>query len=98
MRESMASLFSEADLPRSCYYGDGSLIDDSTIERISEVYRGAAVAVQWHIGDVLMVDNMLVAHARQPYQGSRKILVAMGEMMRKPENPASNSIHFPMAV
>jgi hypothetical protein len=28
-----------------------------------------------------MLDNMLVAHARNPYEGPRKILVAMGEMV-----------------
>ena len=38
------------------------------------------VQFQWREGDVLMVDNMLVAHARNPYQGARKIVVAMGEM------------------
>ena len=27
-----------------------------------------------------MVDNMLVAHARNPYAGPRKIVVAMGEL------------------
>lgn len=28
-----------------------------------------------------MLDNMLTAHGRNPYVGSRKIVVAMGEMM-----------------
>ena len=86
MRESLLSLFGEQDLPRNCYYGDGSIIEDSTIDHISEVYRTAAVAFPWRMGDVLMVDNMLVAHARNPYRGSRKILVAMGEMTCKPGN------------
>jgi hypothetical protein len=29
---------------------------------------------------VILLDNMLVAHARDPYEGPRKIVVAMGDM------------------
>jgi hypothetical protein len=31
------------------------------------------------LGDVLAVDNMAVAHAREPYTGPRSIAVAMAE-------------------
>jgi alpha-ketoglutarate-dependent taurine dioxygenase len=51
------------------------------IHHISDVYRDTAVAFPWRQGDILMTDNMLVAHGRNPYQGPRKIVVAMGEMM-----------------
>jgi alpha-ketoglutarate-dependent taurine dioxygenase len=82
-RESLLSIFREQDLPRNCYYGDGSAIEDSVIEEIGDVYRKTAVSFPWQQGDILMVDNMLVAHARNPYVGTRKILVAMGEMVNK---------------
>jgi len=29
---------------------------------------------------VVMLDNMIAAHARDPYEGPRKIVVAMGDM------------------
>jgi alpha-ketoglutarate-dependent taurine dioxygenase len=35
--------------------------------------------VQWSKGDVLMLDNITVAHGRQPFTGSRRILVAMAD-------------------
>ena len=35
---------------------------------------------QWQKGDVILVDNIRAAHARDPYEGSRKIVVAMGDM------------------
>jgi len=82
-RESLLSLLGEQDLPRNCYYGDGSVIEDSVIEEIGEVYRKTAVSFPWQQGDILMVDNMLVAHARNPYVGPRKITVTMGGMIRK---------------
>jgi len=39
------------------------------------------VRFEWQPHDIALVDNMLVAHARDPYVGPRKILVAMGEMV-----------------
>ena len=38
---------------------------------------------------MLAVDNMIVAHARRPYVGPRKMLVAMGQMVGS-EQAAAN--------
>jgi len=46
-----------------------------------EVYRQSAVNFPWQEGDILMPDNMLTAHGRNPFTGQRKIVVAMGEMI-----------------
>ena len=51
------------------------------------VLRGAALiaasdvaaAALWQEVDVLLLDNMLVAHGRAPYTGARAILVGMAE-------------------
>jgi hypothetical protein len=31
----------------------------------------------WRNGDVMLIDNMAVSHGRDPYRGSRRVLVAM---------------------
>jgi hypothetical protein len=36
-------------------------------------------AFAFQTGDVLMLDNMLAAHGREPYGGQRSVLVAMAE-------------------
>ncbi|MFB2923834.1 condensation domain-containing protein [Aerosakkonema funiforme] len=80
VRESLLSLFGEDNLPRNVYYGDGSPIEDSVMAEIQAIYREATISFPWQQGDVLMLDNMLAAHSRNPYVGPRKIVVAMGEM------------------
>ena len=81
VRESLLSIFKREDLPRHVYYGDGSSIEDSTMDHVGEVYEKNAVRFQWQQGDLVCLDNMLVAHARDPYVGPRKIVVAMGDMV-----------------
>jgi len=37
------------------------------------------IVFPWLTGDVLMLDNMLTAHARDPFEGPRKVVVAMAQ-------------------
>ncbi len=85
VRESLLSIFSREDLPRHCYFGGGSEIDDSIMEHVNAVYEQNAVRFQWQAGDMVTLDNMLVAHARDPFVGERKILVALGDMITDQE-------------
>jgi alpha-ketoglutarate-dependent taurine dioxygenase len=80
-RASLLSVFPEDDLPRNCYYGDGSIIEDAVMADICRVYQELEVCYPWQTGDVLLLDNMLTAHGRNAFVGERKLLVAMGEMI-----------------
>lgn len=80
-RKSLVALFKEEGLPRNVYYGDGSKIEDSTMAELDKLYWKTAKSFLWENGDMIMLDNMLVAHARKPFTGARKIVVAMGEMV-----------------
>jgi amino acid adenylation domain-containing protein len=79
-RASITAVFEEHDYPRNCYYGDGAPIADEDMQHVLDVYRELEVAFPWHRGDVVLVDNVLTAHGRNPFSGQRKILVALGEM------------------
>jgi amino acid adenylation domain-containing protein/non-ribosomal peptide synthase protein (TIGR01720 family)/FkbM family methyltransferase len=80
-RANVSALFKEEDFPRNVYYGDGTPIEDSLVGEIRDLYWRTSVSFPWQEGDVLMLDNMLTAHARKPFDGERKIVVAMGEMI-----------------
>ena len=80
-RTALRQLFADEDLPRNVYFGDGTPIPDEVIDRIGELYEELCVEFPWQKGDLIAVDNMLVSHARRPFSGARKLLVAMGEMV-----------------
>ncbi|MFG6449093.1 TauD/TfdA family dioxygenase [Roseateles sp. BYS180W] len=79
VRESLEELYGVENLPRNVVYADGTSIPDGVLEEIRAVLAEETVSFAWQQGDVLMLDNMLVAHAREPYQGPRKVVVAMAE-------------------
>ena len=79
VRESLLEIVDEEDLPRNVYYGDGSPIEESLLDDIRGVLAEATVSFPWCSGDVLMLDNMLTAHARTPFSGPRKVIVAMAQ-------------------
>ncbi len=77
----LRSMFPEDEMPRNCFYGDGSRIEDSVMAEILKVYGELQVQFEWQNGDVLLLDNMLAAHGRTQFEGERKLLVAMGRML-----------------
>jgi alpha-ketoglutarate-dependent taurine dioxygenase len=79
VRESLLAVVDEADLPRNVYYGDGTPIEDGILDDIRGLYRELTIRFQWQEGDILLLDNMLTAHGRAPFKGSRRVLVAMAE-------------------
>lgn len=78
IRDGLLQALGEQNLPRNVYCGDGSPIDDASLDCIREIYRDTAVAFPWQAGDILMLDNLLVAHGRTAFTGNqRKVIVAM---------------------
>lgn len=81
-RELLAA-FGERGVPRNAFYGDGTPIEPEALADVRDAYRRTAISFPWEEGDVLMLDNLAVAHGREPYSGERRIAVAMAE----PFNP-----------
>jgi alpha-ketoglutarate-dependent taurine dioxygenase len=79
VRESLVDLLGIDRVPRNVFFRDGSLIEDAVFEEIRQVLAEEAIVFPWQAGDVLMLDNMLAAHARTPFKGPRKVVVAMAE-------------------
>jgi alpha-ketoglutarate-dependent taurine dioxygenase len=64
-------------LPNNTFFGDGSEITKEEIIEISEAYKKSTIEFKWEKGDVLLLDNMLMSHGRNPFKGDRNIIVSM---------------------
>ena len=75
--EAMAFAGSEEDFRLGVTYGDGGEIDLRDLKEVREAIRSETRPHRWREGDVLVIDNLLVAHGRRPFSGPRKIVLAM---------------------
>ena len=57
--------------------GDGRPITLRQLNLMNQAIERATVRFRWQRGDLLVLDNYLVTHGRMPFQGERRILVAI---------------------
>lgn len=67
----------EDNIPRNAFYGNGEPIDDEILNHIRDIYDQEKIKFKWQKGDIMILDNVLMAHGREPYKGERKVAVAM---------------------
>ncbi|MEV5210951.1 TauD/TfdA family dioxygenase [Micromonospora sp. NPDC053740] len=82
VREFLVEEFGPESLPFNTFCGDGWPLDRSSVDDINKVYEAHTVREPWQRGDLLVVDNILTAHSREPYRGEREIVVGLGEPFR----------------
>jgi alpha-ketoglutarate-dependent taurine dioxygenase len=68
-------------LPYNTFYGNGDPVASEVIAHLRAAYLAETVSFPWHRGDVLMVDNMRLAHGRRSFTGDRRVLVTMTEQL-----------------
>lgn len=79
IRHALLTEFAEADLPHNTYYGDNTPIEPYVLDKIRRAYHQETITFPWQSGDILLLDNIAVAHGRNPYKGNRKVIVGMAE-------------------
>jgi alpha-ketoglutarate-dependent taurine dioxygenase len=78
-RKELMQLLGKDKLTRNAFYGDGSEIDEDYLDEIRQAYEKERIEFSWRKGDVMILDNRLMAHSRNPFKGNRKVVVAMGD-------------------
>jgi alpha-ketoglutarate-dependent taurine dioxygenase len=73
----LLELFGPDRLPRQARFGDGGAIPEEDLTTIRKAFANSTVLFDWQPADILLIDNMQVAHGRKPYRGSRRVLAAL---------------------
>jgi alpha-ketoglutarate-dependent taurine dioxygenase len=69
---------SKETIPRNSFYGDGSDIEVDYLTAIRECYQKEKITFKWQRGDIMILDNTILAHGRATYSGERRVAAAMG--------------------
>lgn len=65
--------------PMEVALGDGAPIPRRVVDQARAALWEHETSFPWSRGDLLLVDNLRVAHGREPYRGERSILAALFE-------------------
>ena len=79
VREYLVDMYGEAGLPFNTRFGSGDPIGADVVQAINEAYEAHTVRERWEAGDLLLVDNIRTAHAREAFEGPREVVVAMAD-------------------
>jgi hypothetical protein len=79
LREYLVDVFGEDELPFNTRFGNGDPIGADIVQTINETYQAHTVCERWEAGDLLLVDNIRTAHARESFEGPREVVVAMAD-------------------
>jgi alpha-ketoglutarate-dependent taurine dioxygenase len=79
IREILLESFDETDLPNNTYYGDGTRIEDNVLDELRNAYLNELVTFSWQQNDIIVLDNILTAHARNEFTKPREILFSMAD-------------------
>jgi alpha-ketoglutarate-dependent taurine dioxygenase len=79
LRALMEDCYAPDELPRNAMFGDGTPIPDADLDAIRQAYDAHMLSFTWERGDLLLVDNLAMAHGRNRFTGERRVLVAMAD-------------------
>ena len=82
LREYLVDVYGEDGLPFNTRFGNGDPIGPDIVQAINQAYDANTVREPWQAGDLLLVDNVRTAHAREPFEGPREVVVALADPMR----------------
>ncbi|MCE4941688.1 TauD/TfdA family dioxygenase [Streptomyces albulus] len=77
IHEYLVDVYGREGLPFNTFFGNGDPIDADVVQLLNTVYENHTVREPWQAGDLMLVDNIRTAHSREPFEGSREIVVAM---------------------
>ncbi len=68
------------DPSKAIQHGDGSHLDAEAVKTAAAISGEITFMMRWHAGDVVLIDNTVAMHAREPFTGKRKVVASLAEM------------------
>ncbi|GAA1271583.1 TauD/TfdA family dioxygenase [Pseudonocardia aurantiaca] len=84
VHEYLVEMYGADGLPFTTCFGGGDPVGEDVVALLNQVYEANTLREPWQAGDLMLVDNVRMAHSREPYQGDREVLVGMSEPLRMP--------------
>ncbi|MCX4803087.1 TauD/TfdA family dioxygenase [Streptomyces sp. NPDC058682] len=82
IREYLKFEFGDDGLPFNTLYGDGLPLTEDEVLAINAVYEQLTLREPWQAGDLMIVDNLRMAHSRESFEGQREVAVVLGDPVR----------------
>src|SRR5947207_12969085 len=79
VREYLVDIYGEDGLPFNTRFGNGEPIGADVVQAINQGYAANTAREPWQAGELVVVDNVRTAHARERFEGPREVLVAMAD-------------------
>lgn len=75
--------------PTTQSYGDGTPIEEEYLKKLAEITDEIRVLHKWQEGDVLVYDNVIAQHGRQPWGGEQGDRVVLASLFDGPSVPGA---------
>jgi alpha-ketoglutarate-dependent taurine dioxygenase len=82
VREYLVDVYGDDGLPFNTRFGNGDPIGEDVVQVLNDTYEAHTAREPWQAGDLMLVDNVATAHSREPFLGTREVVVAMAEPVR----------------
>jgi len=77
LSEMVAELRAKQKRPSGMFLDNGEKLSEAEAETIIRTFEEIELAWPWQNGDIMMLDNLQVAHGRNTFTGPREIMVAL---------------------
>jgi hypothetical protein len=84
VHEYLVDAYGADGLPFTTSFGSGEAVGQDIVDLLNRVYEAHTLREAWQAGDLMLVDNLRMAHSREPYEGDREVLVGMSDALRMP--------------